>query len=98
MKLLKPVSCQREPGGGNVNTLAAPGDALVGMFSDRGSTPLASTNTVQLSPEEPSILLVVLLFLLPGKISTSFYVSSLRFMFYTCLFRGSVPPDFEITC
>lgn len=45
MKLLKPVSCLWEPGGGNVNTQTALGDALVFWSSDRGSTPLGSTTT-----------------------------------------------------
>ena len=43
MKLLKPGSCQWEPGGGNVKMLTALGDAFADISSDRGSTPLAST-------------------------------------------------------
>ena len=45
MKLLKPVSCLRETGGGNVKTQTALGDALVFWSSDRGSTPLGSTTS-----------------------------------------------------
>lgn len=45
MKLLKPASCWWESGRGNVNTPTALGDARVVGFSDRGSTPLASTTT-----------------------------------------------------
>ena len=45
MKLLKPVSCLRETGGGNVKTQTALGDALFVWSSDRGSTPLGSTQT-----------------------------------------------------
>jgi hypothetical protein len=44
MKLLKPKSCQWELGGGNVKALTALGDAFADISSDRGSTPLASTN------------------------------------------------------
>ena len=43
MKLLKPESCLWESGGGNVNIQTALGDALVFWSSDRGSTPLGST-------------------------------------------------------
>lgn len=43
MKLLKPGSRLWEPGGGNVKTQTALGDALFVWSSDRGSTPLGST-------------------------------------------------------
>lgn len=44
MKLLKLKSCQWELSRGNVKTLTALGDAFTDISSDRGSTPLASTN------------------------------------------------------
>ena len=43
MKLLMPRSCLRERGGGNVKAQTALGEHRILGFSDRGSTPLAST-------------------------------------------------------
>ena len=46
MKLLKHGSRLWEPGGGNVKTQTALGDALFFWSSDRGSTPLGSTTSL----------------------------------------------------
>ena len=44
MKLLKPASCPRETGRGNVKSRTALGEASFVRSSDRGSTPLGSTS------------------------------------------------------